>query len=224
MVQKEQKMTLRRACGLLRLLTCFAVVTHACFVNAAEIPTEIQSQVQSRTDSQHKLLPPIINADAAMRGTYVYFLENTADEPGYTNENRPYLLDAHLLFADAAHHWHDVLFDRYLEDGGIPQIASVFFANADHDPKDKELIVLVQTPQQHYDYDGDFYDGYVYKLTGSASTGAVFVGLQGDTSAQFGTQCECAFRDGRVEHARYSNAASIRKALAAKFQDKAGSK
>ncbi|WP_423378761.1 hypothetical protein [Burkholderia sp. LMG 32019] len=127
------------------------------------------------------------------------------------------MLDAHLLFADASHRWHDVLFDRYLEGGGFQKIAAVFFANVDHDPKDKELVVLVQTPQRHYDYSGDFYDGYVYKLTGSASTGAVFVGLQSDASAPFIGQCECGFRDGHVEHARYVDAASIRKALAAKY-------
>ncbi|KEZ07309.1 hypothetical protein GQ57_01580 [Burkholderia sp. MSh2] len=215
---------LSRAVNALRFLVCCAVLARASCLYAAEIPEEVQLLVKSKTDAQHTLMPPIINADPAMPGTYVYFLENTGNEPGYSKDNRPYMIDAHLLFADAAHHWHDVPFDRYLEDGGIPQIASVFFANADHDPKDKELVVLVQTPQRHYDYGGDFYDGYIYKLTGSASTGAVFVGLQSDASEPFIGQCECGFRDGRVEHARYADAASIRKALAAKYGNRAAAR
>jgi hypothetical protein len=213
-------MKLRKALQTLRLLMCGMAIAQASGLHAADIPDEVSAQVKSRTDPQHNLTPPVIDAGAAMPGSYVYFVENTGDEPGYTKDNRPYMLDAHLLFADAAHHWHDLLFDRYQDDGGIPQVASVFFANADHNPRYKDLVVLVQTHQQHYDIDGDLYDGYVYKLRGNTASGAVFAGLQSDTSAPFMGQCECSFRDGHVTHARYADATSIRKALAARYPAK----
>ncbi|SAL15814.1 hypothetical protein AWB66_00616 [Caballeronia telluris] len=149
-----------------------------------------------------------------MEGVYIYFVMNISDVPGYTKENRPYMLDAHLLFADENHLWHDVLFDRYVKDDGIPEIATVFFANADHDAKDKEIVILVHTTLNHYDYGGEYYDGYIYKLTGNAKKGAVFAGLQSDASAPFVDQCECGFRDGHSTHAQYKDAVSIRKALA----------
>ncbi|WP_236871937.1 hypothetical protein [Burkholderia pseudomultivorans] len=189
-------------------------VTFVSHVHATEVPAAVQAAVHSRTDADHKLQPPIIDAGPAMQGVYIYFVANTSDEPGYTKDNRPYMLDARLLYADENHLWHDELFDRYVKDDGIPEVASVFFVNADHDLKDKEVVILVRTPLNHYDYGGEYYDGHVYKLTGSARNGAVFAGLQSDASAPFLDQCECSFRDGRVTHARYKDAESIRKELA----------
>lgn len=196
-----------------RFLLTSLFLTFVPHVQAAEVPATVQAAVNSRTDADHKLQPPIIDARPAMPGVYIYFVTNTSNEPGYTKDNRPYMLDAHLLFSDDSHVWHDKLFDRYVKDDGIPEIASVFFTNADHSSKDKEIVILVRTPLNHYEYGGEYYDGYVYKLTGSAKNGAVFAGLQSDASAPFVDQCECSFRDGRSTHARYKDAESIRKML-----------
>lgn len=184
---------------------------------ATDVPTEVQAAVRARTDASHQLQLPIIDAGPAMHEVYIYFVTNDSDQPGYTKDNRPYILDAHLLFADENHRWHDELFDRYAKDDGIPEIATVFFANADHDPKNREVIILVRTALNHYDYSGEYYDGYVYKLTGSARKGAVFAGLQSDASAPFLDQCECSFRDGRSTHARYQNAETMRAELAKRY-------
>ena len=197
---------------LASLFLSFMQETHA-----TDAPAAVQAAVNARTDASHKLQPPIIDSDAAMQGVYIYFVLNTFYEPGYTKGDRPYVLDAHLLFADENHIWHDELFDRYVKDDGIPGIATVFFANADHDQKNKEVVILVRTPLNHYDYVGEYYDGYIYRLTGSAKNGAVFAGLQSDASAPFIDQCECGLRDGRSTHAQYKDAESIRKALANRY-------
>lgn len=194
--------------------SALATALFALCAHAADVPATVVQQVESRLDTQHELQPPIIDASTVMPGAWVYFTDNLTRRPGLADDNRPYTLDAHLIYEDADHVWHDQLFDRYQQDGGIPQIASVFFAHADQTPRSKSLVVLVQTPQQHYDFGGAFYDGYVYKLTGSAPQGAVFVGLQSDASAPFIGQCQCGFRDGRTQHARYPDAEAIRKALA----------
>ncbi|MEX3915088.1 hypothetical protein AB4Y43_02425 [Paraburkholderia sp. BR10872] len=200
---------------LLLLASFFLLIYRQTY--AGDIPAAVQAAVSARTGEGQKLQPPIIDAGPAMQGAYIYFLTNTSDVPGYTKDNRPYILDAHLLFSDGNHIWHDELFDRYLKDDGIPEIANVFFANADRDPKDKEVVILVRTPLNHYDYGGEYFDGYIYKLTGSAQKGAVFVGLQSDASAPFVDQCECGFRDGHSTHAQYKDAESIRKALAKRY-------
>jgi hypothetical protein len=181
--------------------------------HAVDVPVVIVDAVNARTDEGHKLQSPIIDANPAMTGVYIYFMINTSDVPGYVKGGRPYILDAHLLFSDENHVLHDVLFDRYVKDDGIPEISSVFFVNTGLDQKNKEIVVLVRTPLNHYDYGGDYYDGYVYKLTGDPRTGVVFAGLQSDASAPFLDQCECGFRDGRSTRARYKNAESIRKVL-----------
>lgn len=184
---------------------------------ATDISAAIQAAVSAHVDKSHKLQPPIIDAGPVMQGVYIYFVTNTSDVPGYTEDNRPYILDAHLLFADGNHILHDEIFDRYVKDDGVQEIASVLFANADHDPKDKEVVILVRTPLNHYDYGGEYFDGYIYKLTGSAQKGAVFLGLQSDASAPFVDQCECGFRDGHSTHAQYKDADSIRNALAKRY-------
>ncbi|WP_338640478.1 hypothetical protein [Burkholderia pyrrocinia] len=184
---------------------------------ATGVPIIVQDEINNRTDESHKLQLPIIDAGPAMKGVYIYFLMNTSNVPGYTEDNRPYMLDAHLLFSDESHIWHDVLFDRYVKDDGVPEVSTVFFVNADHDPKNKEAVVLVRTSLNHYDYGGEYYDGHIYKLTGDPRTGVVFAGLQSDASAPFLDQCECGFRDGRSTHARYKDAESIRKALSKKY-------
>ena len=43
------------------------------------------------------------------------------------------------------------------DEGGEAEIAAIGFANADHDPA-KELIVILDWPQIHYDYGGSFFE------------------------------------------------------------------
>lgn len=51
-----------RITDALRLLARGAVFMRASCLYAAEIPEEVQSLVQSKTDAQHTLMPPFINA------------------------------------------------------------------------------------------------------------------------------------------------------------------
>ena len=218
MMKKTMKKQRWQRCGLTVLLALASAAGMQ-----GQTP-DVAAQVQAQLKPGQQLEPPIIDSSEAMTGSHVYFASSTIthqDSKGGNYDET--FIDAYLLFADQAGHWHSVWFDRYNEDGGVPQIASVFFAHADHDPHSKELIVLVQTPQRHYDYSGDFYDGYVYKITGTPYAGAVFVALQTDASAPFQGQCDCASRDGgkdgngRDSNAPYKTAAQIRKALAAKY-------
>ncbi|OXI17420.1 hypothetical protein [Burkholderia sp. AU15512] len=184
---------------------------------AVGVPVAIQAEIEVRVGDVNKLRLPIIDVGPVMEGAYIYFVENKSHGPGYVEDGRPYVLDAHISFYDAKYVWHDVLFDRYVKDDGAPEISAVFFANVGRDKSSAEVVVLVRTPLNHYDYGGDYYDGYVYKLTGDPRTGVVFVGLQRDASAPFLDQCECSFRDGRSTRARYKNTESIRKALQEKY-------
>lgn len=103
--------------------------------NAADVPVVIVDAINARADEGHKLQSPIIDASPAMTGVYIYFMINTSDVPGYVKGGKPYMLDAHLIFYDENHVLHDVLFDRYVKDDGVPEISSVFFVNAGRDQK-----------------------------------------------------------------------------------------
>ena len=202
---------------VLGFLLALFFLFHVPHSHATGIPIAVQDAIGARTDQNHKLQPPVVDAGPAMQGVYIYFLMNAANVSSGGEISTPYMLDAHLIFCDEKNNWHDVIFDRYVKDDGVPEISSVFFVNADHDRKDKEVVVLVRTPLNHYDYGGEYYDGYVYKLTGNPRMGAVFAGLQSDASEPFLDQCECGFRDGRSTHARYKDAESIRKVLEKKY-------
>lgn len=93
------------------------------------------------------------------------------------------------------------------EEGGYPEVISVFFANADKD-KAKELVVLVMHEQRHYDYSGAFYGVFIYDNPDTNSTLRYF----GDLSAKF-RGCECGWREGKEEKAKYKTANEVKAGL-----------
>lgn len=93
------------------------------------------------------------------------------------------------------------------EDGGDPEVISVFFANADKD-KTPELIVLVKHEQRHYDYGGAFYGAFIYDNPDSNP----YLRYFGDLSAKF-MGCECSWREGREEKAKYKTAKEVKAGL-----------
>ncbi|MEZ0539647.1 hypothetical protein [Fibrella arboris] len=101
----------------------------------------------------------------------------------------------------------DSMFGPIDEDGGYPEVISVFFANADKD-KVKELVVLCRYKQQHHDYNGDFFETFIYDNPGPGST---LTYLEKLSEKFFG--CECTYTDGKVEKALYKNAESIKAKL-----------
>jgi hypothetical protein len=93
------------------------------------------------------------------------------------------------------------------ENGGYPEVISVFFANADKD-KAKELVVLVKHDQRHYDYSGAFYGAYIYDNPGTDST----LTYLEDLSEKF-NGCECGWREGKEETAKYKTASEVKAGL-----------
>ena len=77
------------------------------------------------------------------------------------------------------------------KDGGYPEILSVFFANADVDAA-KELIILCKYPQSHADYNGDFYEIFIFDNP-SPTTQLTY---SKKTSDKF-TACECEWSEGK---------------------------
>ena len=72
-------------------------------------------------------------------------------------------IEGHLYREVAPGIYRDITFGPIEEDGGYPEVLSVFFANAD---ASKELIVLCKYPQQHYDYEGNFYGTFIFDSPG----------------------------------------------------------
>ncbi|MFP3758495.1 hypothetical protein SB751_31940, partial [Cupriavidus sp. SIMBA_020] len=81
------------------LLTLFFLF-HVPHSHATGIPVTVQDAIGARTDQNHKLQPPVVDAGPAMQGVYIYFLMSEANVSGGDKIDSPYMLDAHLLFCD----------------------------------------------------------------------------------------------------------------------------
>jgi hypothetical protein len=103
--------------------------------------------------------------------------------------------------------YRDVSFGPIEEDGGYPEIISVFFANADKD-KARELIVLCKYEQRHYDYEGDFYETFIFDNPSKQNELTYYHRL---SKKFFG--CECGWRNGKTQIAKYKTAKEVRAEL-----------
>lgn len=95
------------------------------------------------------------------------------------------------------------------EDGGLPEIAAIGFANADRDPA-RELIVIQTWPQQHYDYGGAFYEVRIFD---DLKPGQLALIPLDRVSKRFALGCECTWREGRTEHYRFKTIPAVQREL-----------
>lgn len=113
----------------------------------------------------------------------------------------------HIYFPVEKNRYRGITFGPIGEDGGYPEIISVFFANADKD-KAKELVVLCRYDQRHYDYNGEFYETFIFDNPSGETALTYFNKL----SEKF-LGCECGWRDGRTETAKYKTAGAVKAGL-----------
>jgi hypothetical protein len=154
-----------------------------------------------------KLAHPLIETNSwdSLSKTIIAFYGY--EEPGNPNGDFN-KISGHVYLAVGQNKYRDISLQLIEEDGGLPEILAVFFANADKD-KAEELVVLCKVPQQHYDYNGAFYNTYIFDNPGTGSQLTYLKKL----SANF-DGCDCSFRDGRKpEMAKYKTAKEIKTKL-----------
>lgn len=95
------------------------------------------------------------------------------------------------------------------QEGGIPDVAAIGFANADRD-KARELIVILAWRVAHYDVDGTLYEVRIFDDLKEGQETLTQLTSQSDL---FGGECDCTWRDGQVRHVAYKDIASIKKRL-----------
>lgn len=91
------------------------------------------------------------------------------------------------------------------EDGGLPEVISVFFANADGD-KAKELGILCKYVQRHHDYSGELYKGFIYD---NPTPEKKALRYDEKLLTKF-SECDCDFREGESTKARFKTAQDIK--------------
>lgn len=113
-------------------------------------------------------------------------------------------ISGHLYLPIAPNIYRDISFGPLEENGGYPELLSVFFANADGDV-DQELLVLCRYEQRHYDYDGAFYETFIFDNPGRENRLVFFKDL---SEKFFG--CECGWRNGKTKTAKYKTAREVK--------------
>lgn len=116
-------------------------------------------------------------------------------------------IEGHVYFPEGQSNYRDISFGPIEEDGGYPEIVSIFFANADKDTT-KEMVVLCKYPTKNYDFDGTVYKTFIYdsptnddKLPFLADLSKTFYGMEGN------------WRDGKINRAKYKTAKEIKAKL-----------
>lgn len=116
----------------------------------------------------------------------------------------------YLYLPISKNEYQRILIGKIYPDGGLPMLHSVFYVNADDNPEDKELVVIVKIPQRHYDYGGAFYETYFYHFNAANQS---FSSIYFKNEDFMG--CECSFRNGKTTHAKYKTASVVKKKLKA---------
>lgn len=153
-----------------------------------------------------ELVHPIIETntwDAASKALIAFYGYDDTNDIN-TGFNK---ISGHLYLPTGQNSYRDVSFGPIEEDGGYPEIISVFFSNADKD-KAKELIVLCKYDQRHYDYSGAFYETYIFDNPNQQNELTYFSKL----SEKF-LGCECGWRTGKTEKAKYKTAKEVKAKL-----------
>jgi hypothetical protein len=205
-VQKREHLT-----GMMRYLAIFLT---AMAISAIASGQTIQRLNNETVDSFIKrLMPdstelahPVIETDVWGRSAKAIIVFYGYNDPktGNIGYNKIF---GHLYFPTGENIYRDISFGPIEEDGGFPEIMSVFFSNADKDSA-KELIVLCKYDVRHYDVNGDYYTTFIFDNPGDKKQLTYFEKLSQKFSG-----CECGWRTGEREVAKYKAAKSINAGL-----------
>src|SRR5687768_16325559 len=125
----------------------------------------------------------------------------------YIDSSHYDIILGYMLIPTSDKNYEKIFIDTIPPDGGNPEIISLFFANADKD-KNKELIVLCKYEQRHYDYNGEFYETYIFDYLKDKK----HINYLSDLSETF-WGCECGLRNGKTKTAKYKTASDVKTRL-----------
>lgn len=94
------------------------------------------------------------------------------------------------------------------EEGGLPEVISVFFANADND-LEQELGVLCKYWQHSYEHMGTLYVGFIFDNPANDKKNLTY---DRTLSSKF-WGCDCDFRERKSEKAKFKTAKNIKDEL-----------
>jgi hypothetical protein len=104
-----------------------------------------------------------------------------------------------------------VLIDSIGPEGGTPRLEHLFLANADRDPE-PELLFIISWLRNHYDVRGTGYATYAYDAPDAQHPPQRLTPVP--LSRELQDECDCEWRDGRRQRARFTTPEAVKAALA----------
>ncbi|MCI4589622.1 hypothetical protein MOK15_05900 [Sphingobium sp. BYY-5] len=96
------------------------------------------------------------------------------------------------------------------QEGGVPEVAAIGFANADSDAA-KELIVILTWEIRHYDVSGTLYDVRILDDWKDGQNALVPVKAAEQLFERY--DCDCGWRDGSSETAEVKTITAVKQVL-----------
>jgi hypothetical protein len=177
------------------------------------MPNESAEAFAKRIFKVDELAHPIIETkewDSARKVIFAFIEQNFQGNDNY-DENKESCVIGYCFIPISPDNFKRTLIDTFHENGGLPWIEAVFFANTDKD-KEREIGILVRTDQIHRGagVDGNFYDTYIYDKPDLA-TPSQQLKLFESLSSKF--TCFDGSQGNKDYKGKYKNVASIRAAL-----------
>jgi hypothetical protein len=189
--------------AIIMLLACISSYSQTVQRVANETP---EAFIQRLKPDSTTLAHPVIETYAWNANSKAIIALYGYDDPADVNTGNNKIV-GHVYVPAGKDVFRDITFGPITEEGGYPEIVSVFFANADKD-KAKELVVLCKYEQRHYDYSGEMYETFIFDNSGNKNTLTYFHKL----SEKF-WGCDCGWRNGKTKTAKYKTATAIKAGL-----------
>lgn len=195
-------MSIRSLFPLLALLATAAAPASGWRLEPGETAAHFAARVLGRPEGEVNIV------DTAWNGRRTIFADyqRTERQTDYDVTHR----ELFALVPQPDGNWRRISVTTGEEEGGEAEVAAIGFANADRDT-DRELIVILRWPQQHYDYSGALYE---VRLFDAPVPGQSMLTYLEAASGKFGgVGCECSARDGDDKHYRFKTIAAVKQEL-----------
>lgn len=195
-------MSIRPVLPLLALLATASAPAPEWRLEPGETPVHFAARVLGQPEGEVKVVDAPWNGQRTLFADY----QRTEREKDYNVTYREVV----ALVQQPDGSWRRVAVTTGEEEGGEAEIAAIGFANADRDA-DRELVVILKWPQQHYDYSGAFYEVRLFDTPAPGNPALTYLAA---ASKRFGgVDCECSSREGGDQHYRFQTIAAVKQEL-----------
>ena len=117
-------------------------------------------------------------------------------------------ITGYLLYPVGDNKYKRIILESIEEDGGLPEVIALFFANIDSD-SERELGVLCKFWQHSYEHMGDLYETFFFDNPNESDQ---LIEYNREISGKF-SGCDCDYRESKSTKAKFKTVEDIKNEL-----------